>query len=227
HEFQAGDLVEVRARIGLHFSGKFNVNEAHNNDPSADFELVLIQPGFGLPQPASIALADIKDVSNADIFDPTRATGGELYQSTRVRLRNVQVVDPLRWDAEDSPVVTDGTLTLPLLLGTSTDFEPSTAPTGTFDVVGILDQEASPPPVGGTNGYRLIVTSLDDVWIRLCSDQNGDGLVTPGDFNAWILNFNNNDPLADANNDGAVTPGDFNAWVLAYNQLNNGPRCPG
>ncbi|MEO1535707.1 MAG: hypothetical protein AAFS11_09140 [Planctomycetota bacterium] len=228
HEFAAGDLVEVRARIGLHFSGKYNVNEAHNNDPSADFELVLIQAGFGLPQPTAIRLEDVKDASNADIFDPTRTTGGELYQSTRVVLRGVSVVDPAEWNAEStSAVVTDGTRTLPLLLGTDPAITPASAPTGTFDVVGIMDQEASIRPVGGNDGYRLVVTSADDVWTRLCSDQNGDGLILPADFNAWVINFNNNDPLADTNNDGNVDPSDFNAWVVGFNLLDNGPRCPG
>lgn len=227
HEFQAGDLVEVRARIGLHFSGKFNVNEAHNNDPSADFEVVLIQAGAGLPAPTSITVGDIKDASNADIFDPTRATGGEAYQSTRVVLRGVSVVDPSAWTAEStSAVVTDGTRTLPVLLGTDPAISPAAAPAGTFDVVGIMDQEASPAPVGGTNGYRLIITSTDDIWTRLCADQNGDGFVTPADFNAWILNFNLSSPDADVNGDSAVTPADFNAWILAFNAGASGPRCP-
>ncbi len=53
------------------------------------------------------------------------------------------------------------------------------------------------------------------------ADQNGDGVATPADFNAWILNFNAGLPLADVNNDGAITPADFNAWILAFNS-----NCP-
>ncbi|MEL7485401.1 MAG: GC-type dockerin domain-anchored protein, partial [Planctomycetota bacterium] len=60
---------------------------------------------------------------------------------------------------------------------------------------------------------------------RLCADQNEDGLVNPGDFNAWVLNFNNSDLRADVNQDGLINPGDFNAWVLAFNQGLNGPTC--
>jgi hypothetical protein len=59
----------------------------------------------------------------------------------------------------------------------------------------------------------------------LCADQNGDGLVTPADFNAWILNFNNGDIRADTNQDGVVSPADFNAWILAFNGGANGPTC--
>ncbi|MEO1717273.1 MAG: hypothetical protein AAFR76_09200 [Planctomycetota bacterium] len=60
---------------------------------------------------------------------------------------------------------------------------------------------------------------------RLCADQNEDGAVTPGDFNAWILNFNRGSLLADVNQDGNVAPGDFNAWILAFNSGSNGPLC--
>ena len=60
---------------------------------------------------------------------------------------------------------------------------------------------------------------------RLCADQNGDGLVSPADFNAWILNFNSGSLIADTNGDGLVSPADFNAWILAFNQGVNGPTC--
>ncbi len=60
---------------------------------------------------------------------------------------------------------------------------------------------------------------------RLCADQNGDGLVSPADFNGWIVNFNARDPIADTNQDGLVTPADFNGWIAAFNQGANGPIC--
>ncbi len=68
----------------------------------------------------------------------------------------------------------------------------------------------------------VTLTVADD---RLCADQNGDGLVTPADFNGWILNFNAGDQRADTNQDGSVTPADFNGWILAFNQGVNGPTC--
>ncbi|MEO0630757.1 MAG: GC-type dockerin domain-anchored protein, partial [Planctomycetota bacterium] len=49
------------------------------------------------------------------------------------------------------------------------------------------------------------------------ADVNGDGSVTPADFNAWVLAFNANDIAADQNCDGIVTPADFNAWVVNFN----------
>lgn len=49
------------------------------------------------------------------------------------------------------------------------------------------------------------------------ADVNGDGLLTPADFSAWIAAFNAGSPAADQNGDGLVTPADFSAWVASYN----------
>lgn len=49
------------------------------------------------------------------------------------------------------------------------------------------------------------------------ADTNADGAVTPADYNAWILAYNNRSPACDQNNDGACTPADYNAWILNFN----------
>ncbi|MEO1715847.1 MAG: GC-type dockerin domain-anchored protein [Planctomycetota bacterium] len=49
------------------------------------------------------------------------------------------------------------------------------------------------------------------------ADVNGDGELTPGDFNSWILAFNTQSPECDQNGDGSCSPGDFNAWILNFN----------
>ncbi|MEO1534731.1 MAG: GC-type dockerin domain-anchored protein [Planctomycetota bacterium] len=49
------------------------------------------------------------------------------------------------------------------------------------------------------------------------ADSNGDGTLTPADFNAWVAAFNAGDPAADQNQDGSINPSDFNAWVINYN----------
>ncbi len=49
------------------------------------------------------------------------------------------------------------------------------------------------------------------------ADVNGDGMVSPADFNAWILEFNTQGPGCDQNSDGLCTPADFSAWILNYN----------
>ncbi len=49
-------------------------------------------------------------------------------------------------------------------------------------------------------------------------DTNNDGLLTPADFNAWILAFNTGDLVpCDQNGDGVCSPADFNAWILNFN----------
>ncbi len=60
---------------------------------------------------------------------------------------------------------------------------------------------------------------------RLCADTNNNGVVEPGDFNAWIIQFNTNGPFCDQNNNSICEPGDFNAWILNFNQGANGPTC--
>jgi hypothetical protein len=49
------------------------------------------------------------------------------------------------------------------------------------------------------------------------ADTNGDGQLTPADFNAWITAFNSQAPACDQNGDGLCTPADFNAWIINYN----------
>ena len=60
---------------------------------------------------------------------------------------------------------------------------------------------------------------LDVYFNRLftLADTNGDGMVTPADFTAWINAYNNNLPQCDQNDDGACTPADFTAWINNFN----------
>ncbi len=49
------------------------------------------------------------------------------------------------------------------------------------------------------------------------ADANGDGILSPADFSAWVAAFNAMSPVCDQNNDGACSPADFSAWVANYN----------
>ncbi|MEL6498533.1 MAG: GC-type dockerin domain-anchored protein [Planctomycetota bacterium] len=49
------------------------------------------------------------------------------------------------------------------------------------------------------------------------ADVNGDGELSPADFNAWILAFNTQGSGCDQNGNGVCEPGDFNAWILNFN----------
>jgi hypothetical protein len=49
------------------------------------------------------------------------------------------------------------------------------------------------------------------------ADANGDGLISPTDFSAWVSAFNAQAPACDQNADGTCTPADFSAWVSNFN----------
>jgi hypothetical protein len=149
---QAGDVVEIDARGGLFHNGKFNVNEQHDNDPAFDFDVKLISHG-SLPDPALITIEDVKNSDGTFKFVQDRLSGAEHYQSTLVRLNDVSLVDPADWKSNSTVTITDGTLTLPMLLGAN-GFDPLSAPTGKFNVVGIFDQDGS----DYRGGYQLWVT---------------------------------------------------------------------
>lgn len=161
---RAGDLVEVRARVGLFYGGKMNINEAHSNQPGNDFEVVLLQAGYGLPQPASVALSELKDLDGNFLFDPTRGSGPEHYQATRVRLSNVKLTaDTIaNWGRNRDLAVEDASgRTLPIHLGYHPSFAATPPPTDWIDVIGIFDQADSQAPHDG--GYRLLVMNAADV----------------------------------------------------------------
>jgi len=158
---RAGDLVEIQARVnGLVFEGKHNVNERHDTGPANDFEIVILEKGFGLPEPAQISLADLKDAADNDIFDETRATGGERYQSTLVEIQNVRLQDDAGWASNADLVLVDDTgRSLPIHLGLDDAYDSNSAPSGYFNVTGILDQK-DPAQLGG---YRVLALDYSGI----------------------------------------------------------------
>ena len=92
------------------------------------------------------------------------------------------------------------------------------------DLDGNVDLVSSTPigPGGPADGFQ--------VWISECTlcpaDINGDGVVAPADYTAWLACFA--DPMsspfcdnADVNNDGSLSPADFTAWLDAFSD-----ECP-
>jgi len=49
------------------------------------------------------------------------------------------------------------------------------------------------------------------------ADVNGDGMLSPADFTAWIAAFNSGAAGCDQNADGMCTPADFTAWIANFN----------
>lgn len=81
--------------------------------------------------------------------------------------------------------------------------------------------EVSTPTTGPSGLFSVDFGAYElagDVPPEPClADVNGDGVVSPADFNAWVLAFNTSAPECDQNADGLCTPADFNAWVLNFN----------
>ncbi len=58
----------------------------------------------------------------------------------------------------------------------------------------------------------------DSINTNTCAaDTNGDGILSPADFSAWVAAFNTQAPACDQNDDGSCTPADFSSWVANYN----------
>lgn len=160
--FRKGDWVEVTARKALFYNGKRNINEAHRITASNDFDIVLVKANVGLPQAEAIAISNLVAADGSQIFDATRATGGEHWQGMRVRLDGIRLADTNGWSktnwAERVCTAADNTgRTLPLRMPlTDLGDPPSTATY--FSAVGILNQENS-----NTNGYELFVQEIGPV----------------------------------------------------------------
>ena len=162
HPFRAGDLIQVTANSCAFYGGKLNVNETHHIDPAFDFTISLVTSNYGLPEPEVITLADVKQTDDSDIFDQTRATGGEHWQGMRVRLDNLTLLSTNGWNPTNAwsarqCTATDGTgRTFPLR---TPRYSLGSAPSGVFDAIGVLNQESGSGSQG-TNGYELFVQQV-------------------------------------------------------------------
>ncbi len=158
-KFRKGDLIEVTARKALFRGGKRNINEAHRITASNDFDVVLVKANVGLPQAEAATLADLVDTNGVQIFDATRALGGERWQGMRVRLDGLRLTNTngwgkTNWSDRVCTVTDDAGRSFPLRLPL-TDLGDPPATTTVFSATGILNQENS-----NTNGYELFVQEI-------------------------------------------------------------------
>jgi hypothetical protein len=179
--FAAGDRVKVTGWYKF-YKGKINVNEKHQVESMYDFEVELLEPAAGLPQPEVITLDDVKDVNDEYIFDQTRLTGCEYYQARLARINDVNIIDPENWGPDNTVTITDATgLTFPVKLGIGDGFTRYDCPTGQIDIIAIFDQESSGYMVC-KDGYRLWVTDYDGNGLVLTDRGHKRGNL-PGDIN--------------------------------------------
>ncbi len=161
-----GDVVAVRALApGMFYNGKFNVNEKHLSDPAYDFTVTVI--GQTTPEVATLdSLADLKDESNNFIFDDTRESGCEHYQASLVHLDGLLLQDAGDWALDGTVVVRQGDLTFDLKLGLDQELlaiDAARLETTPFSVSAILDQEDRDYSDGYKQGYRLWLTSAENL----------------------------------------------------------------
>jgi hypothetical protein len=162
-----GDLVMITANGSLFYGGMQNVNEGHSTDPALDFTLSLVSTNFGLPAPQVISLSSVISTNQSatghyDIFDPTRATGGERYQGMRVRINGLTLTDSSGWNTNSGWSSRFCTATggegrqLPLI---HPQYDLGEAPTNQFDATGVFMQESG-SGTDGTFGYELFVQEI-------------------------------------------------------------------
>ncbi|GAB5496507.1 MAG: hypothetical protein Phyf2KO_15870 [Phycisphaerales bacterium] len=87
---------------------------------------------------------------------------------------------------------------------------------GSFSATAFLDVSDEDLP-GAAGQQILIINMIAQVVSDCVADVNGDGMLTPTDFTAWINAYNGNLPGCDQNNDGMCSPTDFTAWVNNFN----------
>jgi hypothetical protein len=167
HAFHKGDLVTITANGSLFYGGMQNINEEHSIDPGYDFTLSLMSSNYGLPAPEVISLSSVistnlSTTGHYDIFDPTRATGGEHWQGMRVRINGLTLVTTNGWSTNsdwDSRycTATDGEgRQFPLIHPL---YDLGSIPTNRFDATGVFLQESG-SGTDGTFGYELFVQEI-------------------------------------------------------------------
>ena len=167
HAFHKGDLVTITANGSLFYGGMQNINEEHSTDPAYDFTISLVATNFGLPAPEVISLSSVISTNlsatgHYDIFDPTRATGGEHWQGMRVRINGLTLVTTNGWNTNSDwslryCTATDGQGRQFPLIHPLYDIGP--VPTNQFNATGVFLQESG-SGTDGTFGYELFVQEI-------------------------------------------------------------------
>ncbi|MEO0629733.1 MAG: GC-type dockerin domain-anchored protein, partial [Planctomycetota bacterium] len=124
-----------------------------------------------------------------------------IYASTNnvISQADVRLLDSSSFVTAGGTVTSPRTVTLPYLLP------------GTYFIGSIVSEDDACPQ--SDSGFDPVTITV----LECLADVNQDGQLSPNDFNAWILAFNNQLPTCDQNGDGECRQNDFNAWILNFN----------
>ena len=196
--FRKGDLVTVTANGSLFYGGMQNINEEHSIDPALDFTVSLVSSNYGLPAPEALSLASVistnpSPTGHYDIFDPTRATGGEHWQGMRVRINGLTLVTANGWNTNSDwsaryCTATDGEGRQFPLVHPLYDLGP--APTNSFDATGIFLQESG-SGTDGTFGYELFVQEIAPSAPAALAIAMRPVITWPGSLSNYQLQYTN------------------------------------
>ena len=170
HHLRAGDRVTVEGYAAF-YGGKSNVNERHTSNPFMDFSITYVDSP-GLPAATEITVSDLQaDTGSAGydpaypMFDASCATGAELYQGSLVLLQGIRLVGDISGWGSDAwgdrlLAIEDGlgqSFSLRLPRGSVVDL--GDAPTGYFDVLGLINQESGSGS-DGRYGYEIYALEI-------------------------------------------------------------------
>jgi len=154
-DIQPGDRIQIEGFVE-NARGKVNITERHSPDPSITFTVTTLQAGVGIPAPQVIT-----NLADCNYFDQTRTGGGEKYQAQWVKLTRVHIASGTWGNDKDLLLEDDAGSTLTMRLSAMGDFDLHPAPTGNFQVTGILDQEDLAVPY--IDSYRIWVKRYSDI----------------------------------------------------------------
>jgi hypothetical protein len=196
--FRKGDLVTVTANGSLFYGGMQNINEEHSIDHALDFTVSLVSSNYGLPAPEALSLSSVigtnlSPTGHYDLFDPTRATGGERWQGMRVRINGLTLVTTNGWNTNSDwsaryCTATDGEgrqfpLVHPL-------YDLGAPPTNRFDATGIFLQESG-SGTDGTFGYELLVQEVAPSAPAVLTIATKPVITWPGSLSNYQLQYTN------------------------------------
>jgi hypothetical protein len=173
-----------------------------------------LDPGDPDPLPSSVALADLDDDGDLDIavVSTNEADERVVRQLQNLFVETGFVSYSSVVDLAEQPITG-----VPLLVREADLEGDAGAEMLNDDLVVFVEPMIGPLQDPAQLGFFQHVAVTSGVGPICVADVNGDGMLSPTDFTAWIGAFNTMSTGCDQNGDGLCTPTDFTAWIANYN----------